>query len=92
MRGFVQAAIVATAAIGAQQAAQGQVVVWPQPAPIVWGTPVVAAPVVVAPPVHRVYRRPVVVHQRVPHVTTRHRPVLGGTVSRVHYRYRPVFF
>lgn len=89
MKGFVRAALVATAAVGAQSSAQAQVVVWPQPAPVVWGAPVVAAPVVVAPPVRR---RPVVAHQRVPYVTTRHRPILGGTVSRVHYRYRPVFF
>jgi hypothetical protein len=44
-------------------------------------------------PVRRYYRRPVVVgHQRVPYVVTRNRPILGGSVSRMRYSYRPVMF
>lgn len=59
------------------------VFVQPQP---VWVQP---QPVFVSPaPVHRVYRRPVVSYQPTTIVTTRHRPILGGTVvhSRPGYR------
>jgi hypothetical protein len=66
------------------------VVVQPQPVFVqpqsVWVQP---QPVFVSPaPVHRVYRRPVVTYQPTTVVTTRHRPILGGTVvhSRPGYR------
>jgi hypothetical protein len=93
MKGFILAAAIATAALAAPQTVRAQVVVWPQPAPVVWA-PVAPAPVMVAPvPVRRYYGRPVVVgHQRVPYVVTRNRPILGGSVSRGHDRYRPVMF
>lgn len=52
--------------------------------PVVAYSPVVAAPVVAAPVA---VARPVVVGG--PVVTTRYRPFLGGTVSRVRYRYAP---
>lgn len=51
------------------------------PAPVVAYSPVVAAPVVVAPAPVAVVGGPV--------ITTRYRPFLGGTVSRVRYRYAP---
>ncbi len=93
MKGLILAAAIGAAALAAPQTAGAQVVMWPQPAPVVWA-PVTPAPVKVAPlHMRRYYWRPVVVgHQRVPYVVTRNRPILGGSVSRVHYRYRPVMF
>lgn len=84
-------ALIAVAAAAASQNARAQGVWWTQPAPVIVHQPVhvVHSPVVVAP---RVYHRPVVVQQRVPYVVTRHRPILGGSVSRVRYRYRTVAF
>jgi hypothetical protein len=43
-------------------------------------------------PVVRHYRRPVVVHQPMYRAVTRHRPILGGSVTRVHRGYRPIVF
>lgn len=43
-------------------------------------------------PVTTFYRAPVVTMQSVPTVTTRYRPVLGGSVSRVRYRWAPMAF
>lgn len=51
------------------------------PAPMVAYSPVVAAPVAIAPAPVAVFGGPV--------ITTRYRPFLGGTVSRVRYRYAP---
>lgn len=65
------------------------------PAPVAYtvASPVVVEtpPVVAAPqPVVTYYRAPTVVYQPVAQVHTRYRPILGGTVSRVTYRYAPV--
>lgn len=49
--------------------------------------PVVAYSPVVAAPVPVVYHRPVA-----PIVTTRFRPILGGTVTRVRYGYAPMAY
>ncbi|HMO86603.1 MAG TPA: hypothetical protein PKC18_16955, partial [Lacipirellulaceae bacterium] len=57
--------------------------------PVVVHSPIVAAP---AAPVVTYFRAPVVGVQPVPQVVTRHRPLLGGTVSRVRYSYMPVVF
>lgn len=93
MKGFILVAAIGAAALATPQTVCAQVVMWPQPAPVVWA-PVAPAPVMVAPmPVRRYYRRPVVVgHQRVPYVVTRNRPILRGSVSRMRYSYRPVMF
>jgi hypothetical protein len=48
--------------------------------------------VVAPPPVTRVYRAPMVVYQPTTVVTTRHRPILGGTVTRAHHGYRRMVF
>lgn len=59
------------------------------PAPYLVASPVVSAPVVSAP----VAAPPAVVTNGfapTPIVTTRYRPILGGTVSRVRYGYTPV--
>jgi len=82
----------ATAAIAAAEARAQVVIAYSPavvaPAPVVAYrpvTPVVAyAPIVAAPPmaVTRAYTA-------TPVVTTRYRPILGGTVSRVRYRYHP---
>lgn len=62
-------------------------VVYAQPAPTVVYRPV--TPYVTAAPV--VAPAPVVVAPALqPVVRTRYRPILGGTVSRVRYRYAPV--
>jgi hypothetical protein len=55
----------------------------PVAAPVVTSH-VVASPVVAAPVVTTTALQPV--------VTTRYRPILGGTVSRVRYRYAPVTY
>jgi hypothetical protein len=52
--------------------------VWVAPAPVVTYRPVFVAP------------RPHVVRSYSPVVTTRRRPILGGTVQRVHYAPRSV--
>jgi hypothetical protein len=52
---------------------------------------VVAAPVVSAPTV-TYYRAPQVAWQSTPQVVTRHRPILGGTVTRVHNVWAPVVY
>lgn len=54
-------------------------------------SPVVSAPVVAAPvSTVAVVRPPQVAWQATPQVVTRHRPILGGTVSRVHNVWTPV--
>ncbi len=63
------------------------------PAPYTVASPVVvtaAAPVVAPAPVVTYYRAPSVAYAPVGRVVTRHRPLLGGTVSRVRYSYMPV--
>lgn len=57
--------------------------------PVVVQSPVVAAPAV---PVVTYFRPPVVAWQPVPQVVTRHRPILGGTVSRVRTTWMPVTY
>ena len=62
------------------------VVVAPQ---VQWVTPgVVVAPT----PVVRMYRAPVVAYQPMTVVTSRRRPILGGTVIRTNRGYRRVVF
>jgi len=85
--------------------AQFAVPVWTQPAPVVIGSPVivnrpafVAPPIVVAPSIVvapapvMVSRPPIMMYQPTRELVTRPRPILGGNVTRVRYRYRPVFF
>jgi hypothetical protein len=87
-------ALVAAAGVFAGAQSASAQVVW-QPAPVFVPAPVhvVQSPVVVAPmPVVRYYRRPVVVHQPTYRAVTRHRPILGGSVTRVHRGYWPIVF
>lgn len=80
------AALVTSAGFFAAATASAQVV-WHQP------VHVVHSPVVVRPaPVVRHHHRPVVVHQPHYRAVTRHRPILGGSVTRLHRHYRPVWF
>jgi hypothetical protein len=51
-----------------------------------------AVPVAQPVPVVTYFRAPAVGFAPVPQVVTRHRPILGGTVSRVRYSYMPVVF
>lgn len=61
--------------------------------PVVMAPPVVAArPVVVAPSPVVVQRPPIITYQPTREIVTRQRPILGGTVTRVRYGYRPVAF
>jgi len=86
--------------------AQFAVPVWAPSPPVVIGSPVIVnRPVFVAPPVVSVSppivmapspvfvsRPPVIMYQPTRQVVTRQRPVLGGNVTRVRYRYRPILF
>jgi hypothetical protein len=68
---------------------------WVSPQPVVVHRPVMVqpAPVMVAPqPVRRVYRRPVVTYHPTTVVTTRHRPILGGTVVHTRPGYKRVIW
>jgi hypothetical protein len=88
-------AFVAAAGVFASAQSTSAQVVWHQPAPVFFPAPVhvVHSPVVVSPmPVVRHYHRPVVVHQPMYRAVTRHRPILGGSVTRVHRGYRPIVF
>jgi hypothetical protein len=51
-----------------------------------------AVPVAQPVPVVTYFRAPAVGFAPVPQVVTRHRPILGGTVSRLRYSYMPVVF
>ena len=83
--------------LGAQSDARAQVayVTYYQPM-TVYSPPVVVTPQVVhyAPTPHTVYYvpAPTVSYQPVARVRTRYRPFLGGTVTRVRYRYAPVYY
>lgn len=63
------------------------------PAPRVYA---VASPVVVAEPAPAptvtYYAPPAIIHQPVARVRTRYRPILGGSVTRVHYGYAPMYY
>jgi len=82
--------------IGLAQSADAQwvrtyhapVVVTPQPVFVSPPPPVFVSPA----PVTRVYRPATVVYQPTTVVTTRHRPILGGTVVRTRPGYRRVVF
>lgn len=80
-------ALLSSAGFVASAGSAGAQVVWHQPVHVVH-SPVVMAPRPVV--VHQ--RRPVVVHQPHYRAVTRHRPILGGSVTRVHRHYRPVIF
>jgi hypothetical protein len=82
--------------LGAPSDAQAHVpyVTYYQPV-TVYSPPVVVTPhgVHYAPAPHTVYYAPVptVSYRPVARVRTRYRPLLGGTVTRVRYRYAPVY-
>lgn len=94
--------LLAVAVLGvASQSAQAQWVVQPttvwspvvMPGPVMQPMVVQSGPVFAAPmPVTTFYRAPVVTMAPVPQVVTRHRPILGGSVSRVRYGWAPVAF
>ncbi len=73
--------------LGAQSDARAQVayVTYYQP------MTVYSPPVVVAPQTVYYTPAPAVSYQPVARVRTRYRPILGGTVTRVRYRYAPVY-
>ena len=83
--------------LGAQSDARAQVayVTYYQPM-TVYSPPVVYTPRAVhyAPAPHTVYYAPAptVSYEPVARVRTRYRPFLGGTVTRVRYRYAPVYY
>jgi hypothetical protein len=83
--------------LGAQSDARAQVayVTYYQPM-TVYSPPVVVTPQVVhyAPAPHTVYYAPptTVSYEPVARVRTRYRPILGGSVTRVRYRYAPVHY
>ncbi|MEZ6073481.1 MAG: hypothetical protein R3C10_25200 [Pirellulales bacterium] len=63
------------------------------PAPVIAPAPVFTpAPVIAPAPVARVYRAPVVMYKPTTVTYTRHRPILGGTVTRTRPAYRRVVF
>ena len=88
--------------LGAPSDARAQVpyVTYYQPitvyTPPVYSPPVVVTPRVVhyAPAPHTVYYAPAptVSYQPVARVRTRYRPFLGGSITRVRYRYAPMYY
>lgn len=95
MRRFAIALLAAVGVVEGAETASAQVVAWHQPAPVFFPAPVqvIGQPVFVAPvPMRRYYRRPIIAYQPTARVVTRHRPILGGSVSRVHRGYRPIIF
>lgn len=64
-------------------------VVYRAPAPVAYS---VASPVAAPVPTVAYYPAAVPVVEPVAEVRTRYRPILGGTVSRVRYRYAPVYY
>lgn len=80
----------------APMAAPAPVVIAPQPTvvfrPMVQAVPqyVAPAPMVVARPVVAAPVAPATVVAPTPVTVTRHRPILGGTVTRTYYRYAPL--
>ena len=91
------AAVAAVSVIAASAEAQvvyratyyAPTVVYRAPAPPVY---TVASPVVVPAPTVAYFAPAVPVVEPVAEVRTRYRPILGGTVSRVRYRYAPVYY
>ena len=60
----------------------------PQFAPVVVSQP----PVFMTPAPVIMSRPPIIKYRPTREIVTRNRPILGGNVSRVRYRYRPVMF
>jgi hypothetical protein len=93
MKRFTIALVATLGVFAGVESARAQVV-W-QPAPVFLPAPVhvVHSPVIVSPaPVVQFYRPPVVVRQPMYRAVTRYRPILGGSVTRVHRGYRPIVF
>ncbi|MGE3242066.1 MAG: hypothetical protein AB7G28_26025 [Pirellulales bacterium] len=94
MKGALSFLFALVTLVGLAQSAEAQwirtyhapVVVSPQP---VFVAP---QPVMVAPQPVTVFRPPVVMYQPTTVVTTRHRPILGGTVVRTRPGYRRVIY
>jgi hypothetical protein len=90
---FAPAPVVQTPVVQTFAAAPAPVVqtAYFAPAPSACCTPAPAA-FPVATPTVTYFRAPQVVMQPVPTVVTRHRPILGGTVTRVHNTWMPVVY